>query len=81
MNAVRLHPAPGVAHYVLRFDSESTPGLTYDTALMVGEPGQRAYWECSCPSGIYRDVCKHIRAAERRLAALRSVARFTRRSA
>lgn len=82
MNATRLRPAPGVAHIAFRYPSKTKPGLYYDCALMVSEDGRPPWWSCECPDYVYREhACKHVRDAERRLAALRSVARHTRRSA
>lgn len=75
MNAQRLHASPGVAHVAWRYASESTLGVFYDVALMVGEEGRQPWWDCSCPGATFRDSCKHTRNAARRLAALASVVR------
>lgn len=81
MNATRLHPAPGVAHIAFRYPSKTHPGLHYDCALMVSDDGRPAHWQCECWPALDGKKCLHIEDAEKRLAALRSVAKFTRRSA
>jgi hypothetical protein len=52
-----LHPDKRVALFAARFESESTPGLTYDVALWPD-----GSWGCECGDAVYRDrACKHVR--------------------
>jgi hypothetical protein len=53
-----LHPDKRVALFAARFESESTPGLTYDVALW---PDGR--WTCECWPWLKEHRCAHVAKA------------------
>ena len=59
---IRLQADRRVALAAWRFESQSTPGQTYDVYLAPS-----GAWSCECWPFLKRDTCKHVVAARQLL--------------